>query len=121
MANPGESWSRAVLIELGLEPSDIQFPVFDDQGLVGYSDVAWRDRRTLGEFDGRLKYAIPSGAEPEAAGQVVWDEKRREDRLREAGWEVVRWTWVDLHHPARLAARVLAAFARAASTQRMVT
>jgi hypothetical protein len=120
-ANPGESWSRAVLIELGLEPTDLQFAVFDEQGLVGYSDVAWRDRRTLGEFDGRLKYAVPSGAEPEAAGRVVWDEKRREDRLRRAGWEVVRWTWADLHHPPRLAARVLAAFSRAASHQRMVT
>jgi hypothetical protein len=120
-ANPGESWSRAVLIELGLEPTDLQFAVFDEQGLIGYSDVAWRDRRTLGEFDGRLKYAVPSGADRETAGRVVWDEKRREDRFRHAGWEVVRWTWTDLHHPPRLAARVLAAFSRAASSQRMVT
>lgn len=120
-ANPGESWSRAVLIELGLEPTDVQFAVYDDQGLAGYADVAWRDRWTLGEFDGRLKYAVPPGADPETAARVVWEEKRREDRFRQAGWHVVRWGWTDLRHPPRLAAWILGAFARADAQHRMAT
>jgi len=39
----------------------------------------------------------------------------REDRLRDTGFEVIRYTWDEaLRRPERLAARVRAAFARAA-------
>ena len=116
--NPGESWSRAVLIEAGIEPTALQLEVRDSGGLVGFADFGWVDRMTLGEFDGRLKYAIPPGADPEAAAAVVWREKRREDRLRAVGFEVVRWTWEDLYRPAQLVARLLVAFARAGSRRR---
>lgn len=117
-ANPGESWSRAVLIEAGHEPTHLQYEVRDEDGLVGFSDFAWLDRLTLGEFDGRLKYAVPPGADAETAARVVWAEKWREDRFRAKGFEVVRWGWEDLFHPARLVARLLAAFARADSRRR---
>ena len=117
-ANPGESWSRAVLLEAGLAPTHLQYEVHDDAGLIGFSDVCWEDRLTLGEFDGRLKYALPAGAEAEVAAEVVWREKQREDRLRAQGFEVVRWTWGDLHRPGPMLARILAAFARSASRRR---
>jgi len=116
--NPGESYSRAVLIEQGLPPSDIQFPVRDQHGLVGLADFAWIDRWTLGEFDGRRKYLPGPDGDVEAAARVLWQEKQREDRLRRAGFEVVRWTWQDLQRPAELIARILAAFARAAARRR---
>jgi hypothetical protein len=116
--NPGESYSRAVLIEQGLPPSDIQFPVRDEHGLVGLADFVWLDQWTLGEFDGRLKYAPGPDGGVEAAARVLWLEKQREDRLRAAGFEVVRWTWQDLLRPAELVARILAAFARAAARRR---
>jgi hypothetical protein len=116
--NPGESYSRAVLIEQGLPPSDIQFPVRDDHGLAGLADFVWIDRWTLGEFDGRLKYLPNAGADVEAGAQVLWLEKQREDRLRAAGFEVVRWTWQELQRPAELTARIVAAFARAAARRR---
>ena len=117
-ANPGESWSRAVLIEAGIEPTALQLEVRDSAGLIGFADFGWEDQMTLGEFDGRLKYTVPPGADPEQAASVVWREKRREDRLRAAGFEVVRWTWDDLYRPAQLIARLLAAFARAGSRRR---
>ena len=117
-ANPGESWSRAVLIEAGLEPTALQLEVRDAAGLVGFADFGWEDRMTLGEFDGRLKYAVPLGADAGEAARVVWAEKRREDRLRARGFEVVRWTWEDLFRPAQLVGRVLAAFARADGRRR---
>jgi hypothetical protein len=113
-ANPGESWSRAVLIDNDLAPTDLQFAVHDQRGLIGYTDVAWRDRLTVGEFDGRHKYAVLPGADADGAARILWEEKLREDRLRAAGFEVVRWTWADLYRPAELLMRLSAAFARAA-------
>lgn len=106
--NPGESFSRAVLIEGGVPPTGVQVAVVDADGLVGYADFGWLPLRVLGEFDGKSKYG--EGAQ---SAEVLWQEKRREDRLRALGFEVVRWTWTDLLQPARLTARVRAAMARA--------
>jgi hypothetical protein len=39
-------------------------------------------------------------------------EKRREDRVRELGWQVVRWTWADLADQSVLVARLKTAFRR---------
>lgn len=55
------------------------------------------------EFDGLLKYATR---------EDLVREKRREDDLRAAGYEVVRVTWADLANPARVRALVAAAIAR---------
>lgn len=116
--NPGESWSRAVLIERGLTPPELQLEIRDDRGLVGRADFGWLEQRTLGEFDGRGKYGLEPGYLTEAAGEALWQEKRREDRLRALGWEIVRWTWSDLFHPEILAERVRAAFRRASLRRR---
>jgi predicted transcriptional regulator of viral defense system len=118
-ANPGESWSRALLIEHGLEPTDLQLEVRDRRGLVGIADVAWAGQQTLGEFDGRGKYGLEPGGLTQDAAQVLWREKLREDRLRRLGWEIVRWTWADLFHPQALAQRVRAAFERAQQRSHM--
>jgi len=107
-ANPGESWSRAVLLDAGLAPTHLQVPLHDIDGLVGYADFGWLSWMVLGEFDGRDKY----GATPEQMASAIWAEKLREDRLRALGYEVVRWTWADLRSPERVAARILAARAR---------
>jgi hypothetical protein len=109
-ANPGESWSRAILIESGLAPDALRLEVRDAAGLVGFADLAWLERRTLGEFDGRSKYGMGPLA---SATDALWAEKLREDRLRALGWEIVRWTWADLFDPQRLVERVRAAFRRA--------
>ncbi|HEX6874188.1 MAG TPA: type IV toxin-antitoxin system AbiEi family antitoxin domain-containing protein [Nocardioidaceae bacterium] len=113
-ANPGESWSRVVLVGQGLPPSDLQRPLFDEDGLIGYVDFVLDELQLVGEFDGRWKYDVPEGADPRQAGLVVWQEKRREDRIRGIGYGVVRWGWEDLYYPARLGARVRAAAARQA-------
>lgn len=109
----GESVSRVVLESLGLPTPVLQLEVRSAQGeFIGRSDFGWPAHRTLGEFDGRLKYAgreVPNGEDP---GKVVFREKRREDRLRAAGWEVVRWVWDDLNQPDLLAASLREAFSR---------
>jgi hypothetical protein len=102
----GESRSRVLLSDLGLAPSTLQHPVRSAGGwLIGRADFAWEDVRVVGEFDGRVKYGrlLRPGQDP---GDVVFEEKRREDAFRDADWEVVRWTWRDLTTPGVVGARV---------------
>jgi hypothetical protein len=102
----GESRSRVLLDKLGLAPSALQFEVMDERGVeVARTDFAWEAERVVGEFDGRVKYGrlLRPGQDP---GDAVFEEKRREDAIRDEGWSVVRWTWADLARPGRLAARV---------------
>jgi hypothetical protein len=109
----GESASRVVLHELGLPPSDLQLEVLDDRGrLVGRCDFGWPEHRTVGEFDGRIKYGrlLRPGQTSE---EIVYAEKRREDALRDLGWQVVRWNWADLLQPHVLLDRLHRAFRRA--------
>ena len=109
----GESFSRVVLHRLGLAPSSLQLEVLDGTAaLVGRCDFGWEGQRTVGEFDGRVKYGrlLRPGQDP---GDVVWAEKQREDAIRDLGWQVVRWTWADLERERVLGARLQRAFSRA--------
>jgi hypothetical protein len=102
----GESRSRVVLQQLGLFPSALQFEVRSPHGtLLARTDFAWEEERVVGEFDGRVKYGrlLRPGQDP---GDAVFEEKRREDAIRDEGWGVVRWTWSDLLGPGALAQRV---------------
>lgn len=109
--NPGESWSRVVLVQQGLAPDALQVPVYDDEGLIGYADFGWDG--VLGEFDGKVKYGLDSErVDDELFRRTLWREKRREDRMR-VRHEVVRWTAADLHNPRALAGRIRAAQERA--------
>jgi hypothetical protein len=56
-----------------------------------------------------VKYRGDGGAD------ALLAEKRREDRLRELGYEVVRVTWDELAQPERIHARVRAALLRRAA------
>jgi hypothetical protein len=108
----GESRSRVLMQRLGLPVPQLQLTVRRPDGsLVGRSDFGWPDTRTLGEFDGRVKYGrlLRPGQQP---GDAVFEEKRREDELRDCGWEVARWTWPDLDKPRRVGDRLQRAFRR---------
>ena len=109
----GESVSRVRLCEQGLPSPIPQREIFDDAGrLIARVDFAWLQHRTVGEFDGRVKYGalLKPGQRIE---DVIYAEKLREDALRDAGWQVVRWIWADLERRGLLRDRVLRAFARA--------
>ena len=109
--SPAESIARAVFADHGLPPPDLQVELGDASGRIARVDFLFRAQRTIVEVDGKVKYVAPH----RSPGDVMWEEKLREDRLREAGWEVVRVTWKQLMtNPAEVAARVRAAFARAA-------
>jgi hypothetical protein len=108
----GESRSRVLMHRLGLPAPDLQVRVLRADGSsAGRCDFGWRRYRTLGEFDGRVKYGrlLKAG---QSAGDVVFEEKLREDELRDLRWEVVRWTWADLSPGGVVAGRLQRAFAR---------
>jgi hypothetical protein len=110
----GESVSRVRLHEAGLPAPIPQLEIFDNSGrLVARVDFGWKERRTIGEFDGKAKYSelLKPG---QTARDAMLAEKRREDLLRDLGWQVVRWIWADLYQQGVIRDRVLRAFARAA-------
>lgn len=75
----GESRSLALFVSEHLPMPEPQVQIGDAR-----VDFLWREHRTVGEFDGRVKYGrfVPVGRTP---GDVLWAEKVREDRLRDAG------------------------------------
>ena len=110
--SPGETVTAWVLHHLGFRTVP-QFRVPGTEALTpggqGYrADFGIVGTRVLVEFDGRSKYG---------SSQDLWDEKRREDRIRALGWEVVRVTWKDLQHPERVRALIEAALRRATATE----
>lgn len=108
----GESRSRVVLASLPLPTPQLQTSFLDDDGLlIGRSDFCFVESGVIGEFDGKVKYGkyLRSGEQP---GDAVYREKVREDKLRELGWEVVRWCWSDLERPVELGRRLERAVAR---------
>ena len=112
--SPWESCSRVVLHQIGLPPTSLQHEVRDERGrFVAWADFGWEEHRTLGEFDGRAKYAqlLRPGQSP---ADAVYEEKRREDAVRDLDWQMVRWGAADLERPDELRARLLRAFRRGA-------
>lgn len=104
----GESRTRLVLWSLDLGVPTPQVEIRDGSGfLVGRVDFLYEEQRTVVEFDGLVKYGAAEGR------QALVAEKRREDRLRDLGYQVVRVTWAELDRPVLLKQRIQAAFARA--------
>ena len=92
----GESWSRALIHVAGFEAPVLQQEIRDRDGLVAYTDFYWKASRTVGEFDGVEKYVKPEHLNGQTASQTVVAEKKRENRIRATGRDVVRWDWADL-------------------------
>lgn len=106
--SPGETRSRLAMTRLRLPSPILQHEVPE---LGVRTDFYWEEFRTVGEFDGKVKYgrSLRPGEDP---GEVVYREKRREDALRDLGLEVARWTWQELDTFTAPADRLVRAFAR---------
>jgi hypothetical protein len=107
----GESRSRVLLDRARLPEPVLQWEVPGRQPL-GRCDFGWPELRTVGEFDGRIRYGrlLRPGQDP---GDAVFAEKRRDDAIRDAGFRVVRWVWDDLDDFDDVIERLRSAFAAA--------
>ncbi|NLG47492.1 MAG: hypothetical protein GX543_13635 [Gordonia sp.] len=92
--SPGESWSRAQMIEAGHRVPDLQVEYTLESGRVARCDFG-RDEKFVGEFDGMVKYQREMRGDEDVEAVVV-REKLREDQLRDVGVDVGRWIWDDL-------------------------
>jgi hypothetical protein len=103
--SPLESCARVIFHERGLPPPQLQVPVFGHSGtLIARVDFMWQEHRVVVEADGLLKYD---------SGQTAIKELARDRLLREAGYEVVHFTWKELFtDPERVIARIRDAFIR---------
>jgi hypothetical protein len=104
--SPGETRSRVAIRRAGLPAPALQYRT------SGFRcDFGWEEHGTVAEFDGRIKYGrcLRPGQDP---GDAVFEEKVREDALRDRGLQVVRWIWAELGSFDAPAGRLRRAFAR---------
>jgi predicted transcriptional regulator of viral defense system len=101
-----ESCARVFFHEQALPAPVLQMNIIGPAGyFIARTDFCWEQYWTIAEADGLLKYK-------DRADAIA--ELKRDRLLREAGYEVVHFTWQELFgEPARVAARIRAAFGRA--------
>lgn len=96
----GESRGRWLFRIGGIPLPELQVTVLrPDRTVAGIADWGWHDMKMLGEFDGRFKYGrlLKPGQTP---GDAVFEEKRREDEMREiTRYGMFRLIWADLDAP----------------------
>lgn len=78
-----------------------QLIIRKEKDFIARVDMFWelRDRKVILELDGKIKYKENSkydGNSKFKKDDVLYDEKIREDRLRELGYEVIRATWAEV-------------------------
>jgi predicted transcriptional regulator of viral defense system len=92
--SPLETRGRLALLQAGLPRPELQVELHGPSGFLGRVDAWYEEAALAVEFDGRVKYSDPrDGRLPE---DVLWDEKRREDRIRDCDVRVVRLAQEDL-------------------------
>ena len=100
--SPLETRGRLMLLSNGLPRPELQVELHDARGFVARVDAWYEEAAAAVEFDGRVKYLQPRGGrEP---GEVLWLEKRREDRVRDLGVRVVRVVQDDVTSGGRVVA-----------------
>lgn len=93
----GESEARASIHLVGFEVPELQHSWRDADGDME-TDFYWRSVDKVGEFDGKVKYTRDEYTRGDPA-EVVWKEKRREDRLRRVCSGVVRLVTDEVRSP----------------------
>lgn len=92
--SPLETRGRLALLNAGLPCPELQVDLYGPRGFVARVDAWFEDAGVAVEFDGRVKYEDPhSGRSP---AEVAWEEKRREDLIRDLDVRVVRVVNADL-------------------------
>lgn len=109
-ADPGaesiaETLGRILVHELGIGDVETQFPVSLDDGRVVWCDL--RVGCHVFEVDGKVKYFRPQqgGIANRPAGEVVWDERTRQNLVCARGLGASRIIWDDFWGDSRRRAR----------------
>jgi predicted transcriptional regulator of viral defense system len=95
--SPLETRGRLALLASGLPRPELQVEIYDEAGFIGRADGWYEEAAVAIEFDGQVKYTDPRYASSPA--EVLWKEKRREDRMRGVGIRFVRVANEDLGQP----------------------
>lgn len=89
--SPLETRVRLRCVDGKVPPDDLQIEIRDSDGyLLGIGDLGWRTVRVIAEADGRGPHSGPA---------AVFADRRRQNRLVNAGWTVLRFTWEDAVRP----------------------
>ncbi|MCZ7440477.1 type IV toxin-antitoxin system AbiEi family antitoxin domain-containing protein [Micromonospora sp. WMMC241] len=89
--SPLETRTRLRCVDGGVPPDALQVEVRDSDGyLLGIGDLGWRAARVIAEADGRQAHSGPA---------ALLADRRRQNRLVNAGWKVLRFTWADTIRP----------------------
>ncbi|WDP98530.1 DUF559 domain-containing protein [Micromonospora chalcea] len=101
--SPLETRTRLRCVDDGVPPDALQIEVRDADGyLLGIGDMGWRAARVIAEADGRDPHSTPG---------ALFDDRQRQNRLTNAGWTVLRFTWPDTLRPDYIPQVVRAALA----------
>lgn len=92
--SPLETRGRLAFLAAGLPPLELQVELHGPRGFIGRVDGWLEDPGIAVEFDGLVKYTDPYRGR--TAAEVLWDEKRREDLIRDLDVPVVRVVQDDL-------------------------
>ncbi|MDO3703939.1 type IV toxin-antitoxin system AbiEi family antitoxin domain-containing protein [Micromonospora sp. C28SCA-DRY-2] len=89
--SPLETRTRLRCVDGKVPPDALQLEVRDDDGyLLGIGDLGWRGPKVIAEADGRGPHGTPEAA---------YADRRRQNRLVNAGWTILRFTWPDTLDP----------------------
>ncbi|MFJ8578947.1 type IV toxin-antitoxin system AbiEi family antitoxin domain-containing protein [Micromonospora sp. NPDC093277] len=89
--SPLETRTRLRCVDGRVPPDCLQLEVRDDDGyLLGVGDMGWRASRVIAEADGREAHETPN---------ALFGDRHRQNRLVNAGWTVLRFTWGDTLRP----------------------
>ncbi|MEH0842535.1 hypothetical protein V6U81_09120 [Micromonospora sp. CPCC 205711] len=89
--SPLETRTRLRCVDGRIPPDVLQLEVRDADGyLLGIGDLGWRGPKIIAEADGRAAHDTPD---------AVFADRRRQNRLANAGWAILRFTWQDTLDP----------------------
>ncbi|MEH0820658.1 MULTISPECIES: type IV toxin-antitoxin system AbiEi family antitoxin domain-containing protein [unclassified Micromonospora] len=89
--SPLETRTRLRCVDGKVPPDALQLEVRDGDGyLLGVGDLGWRGPRVIAEADGRAVHGRP---------EALFADRRRQNRLLNAGWTILRFTWQDTLDP----------------------
>jgi hypothetical protein len=98
-----------VIHELGFPAPELQVEHRAPDGGKYFTDFEWPAHRVIGEFDGKGKYLKDEYLGGRTPGEAMYDEKLREDSLRDEDNSVKRWGWDDAWKRTPIRVRLLAA------------